>query len=138
MLECIERVERFVGQDHTRFMQSDLVQDAVVRNLQSLAESSQKLSEKVKNTQTGVDWRAIAGFRNVLVHDYLGLDLENDLAGNKIGVCPRFTALLPQPRHFPAIVPTRAAHSTRNGLAIQYPAGTQDGSRKAFHSDFEG
>ena len=52
-------------------MQSDLVQDAVVRNLQTLAESSQKLSEKVKNTQTGVDWRAIAGFRNVLVHDYL-------------------------------------------------------------------
>ena len=33
MLECIERVERFVGKDRTRFMQSDLVQDAVVRNL---------------------------------------------------------------------------------------------------------
>jgi uncharacterized protein with HEPN domain len=77
MLECIERVERFVGQNRNQFMQSDLVQDAVVRNLQTLAESSQRLSEKAKNTQSDIDWRAIAGFRNVLVHDYLGLDLES-------------------------------------------------------------
>ncbi len=76
MLECIERIERFVGKDCNRFMQSDMVQDAVVRNLQTLSESSQRLSEEVKNTQASIDWRAIAGFRNVLVHDYLGLDLE--------------------------------------------------------------
>lgn len=57
-------------------MQSDLVQDAVVRNLQILSKSSQRLSEEAKNTQAGVDWRAIAGFRNVLVNDYLGIDLE--------------------------------------------------------------
>jgi uncharacterized protein with HEPN domain len=69
MLECIERVERFIGQGRNQFMQSDLVQDAVVRNLQTLAESGQRLSEEVKNTQTGVDWRAIAGFRNVLVQN---------------------------------------------------------------------
>ncbi len=75
MLECIERVERFVGKDRNRFMQSDLVQDGVVRNLQTLSESSQRLSGEAKNTQAGIDWRAIAGFRNVLVHDYLGLDL---------------------------------------------------------------
>jgi uncharacterized protein with HEPN domain len=63
-----------------------MVQDAVMRNLQTLAESSQRLSESAKMTQPKVDWRAIAGFRNVLVHDYLGLDLdaiwlviENDL-----------------------------------------------------------
>ena len=76
MLECIERVERFVGKDRNRFMQSDLVQDAVVRNLQTLSESSQRLSEEAKNTQAGIDWRAISGFRNILAHDYLGLDLE--------------------------------------------------------------
>lgn len=76
ILECIERVERFVSKDCDRFMQSDLVQNAVVRNLQTLAESSQRLSENAKNTQTDIDWRAIAGFRHVLVDDYLGLDLE--------------------------------------------------------------
>jgi len=34
------------------------------------------LSEEAKNTQAGIDWRAISGFRNILAHDYLGLDLE--------------------------------------------------------------
>ena len=47
MLECIRRVERFVEQDRNRFMQSDLVQDAVVHNLQTMAESSLRLSEAV-------------------------------------------------------------------------------------------
>ncbi len=52
------------------------MQDAVVRNLQTMAESSQRLSDEIKDTQPQIDWRAIAGFRNVLAHDYLGLDLE--------------------------------------------------------------
>jgi uncharacterized protein with HEPN domain len=76
MLECIGRIERYAGHDRARFMQSEIVQDAVVRNLQILAESSQRLSESAKRTQAGIDWRAIAGFRNILVHDYLGLDLD--------------------------------------------------------------
>ena len=57
-------------------MESSLIQDAVTRRLQTMAESSQSLSNKVKDTEDGVDWRAISGFRNILVHDYLGLDIE--------------------------------------------------------------
>jgi uncharacterized protein with HEPN domain len=76
MLECIGRVERYVGNDRSRFMQSEMARDAVVRNLQLLAESSQRLSESAKRSQPDIDWRAIAGFRNILVHDYLGLDLD--------------------------------------------------------------
>jgi len=53
-----------------------MVQDAIVRNLQTLAESTQRLSDKTKQRKPEVDWRAIAGFRNVVVHDYLGVDLE--------------------------------------------------------------
>jgi uncharacterized protein with HEPN domain len=65
----------------------------VVRNLQTLSESSQRLSDEVKNTQSHIDWRAITGFRNVLVHDYMGLDLEtiwlvieNDLPALKVAL----------------------------------------------------
>jgi uncharacterized protein with HEPN domain len=76
MLECIDRIARYTVDDPSKFFQSELVQDAVVRNLQTLAESSQRLSESAKNTQPNIDWRAIAGFRNVLAHDYLGLDLQ--------------------------------------------------------------
>jgi len=76
MLDCIERIHRYTGMDRSRFFDSDLVQDAVVRNLQILAESSQRLSDQFKEQIPHIDWRAIAGFRNILVHDYLGLDLE--------------------------------------------------------------
>lgn len=76
MLECIGRIERYAAGDRARFLKSEIIQDAVVRNLQVLTESSQRLSEAVKNTRPDIDWRAISGFRNVLVHDYLGLDLD--------------------------------------------------------------
>jgi len=57
------------------FYDSHLVQDAVVRNLQILAESTQRLSGPLKATEPTVPWNAIAGFRNLLVHNYLGIDL---------------------------------------------------------------
>ena len=52
------------------------LQDAVVRNLQIMAESSQRLSDEEKSKHPAIPWRDIAGFRNILVHDYLGLDLD--------------------------------------------------------------
>ena len=48
--------------------------DAVLRNLQTLAESTQRLSAPAKERQPQVPWREISAFRNVLVHDYLGVN----------------------------------------------------------------
>ncbi|MDD5297614.1 MAG: DUF86 domain-containing protein [Rhodocyclaceae bacterium] len=76
MVECIERVAEFCAADEGRFRASRLIQDAVVRNLQTLTESSQRLSEELKATEPDIPWRGLAGFRNVLVHDYLGVDLD--------------------------------------------------------------
>jgi len=74
--ECIERIEEYVAGGRNEFMVSTLIQDAVLRNLQTMAESTQRLSDSLKRTHPEVPWRDIAGFRNVLVHDYLGVDLE--------------------------------------------------------------
>lgn len=76
MRDCLDRIDEFTAGDRARFMGSRLVQDAVVRNLQMLTESSQRLSDKAKALAASVPWRELAGFRNVLVHGYLGLDLE--------------------------------------------------------------
>jgi uncharacterized protein with HEPN domain len=58
-------------------MASVFIQDAVLRRLQIMAESTQRLSDDLKGKAPGVDWRALAGFRNILVHDYLGgIDLD--------------------------------------------------------------
>jgi uncharacterized protein with HEPN domain len=56
-------------------MNSQMVQDAVIRNLQTLAESTQKLSEELKVQHPEINWKALSGFRNILVHNYLDLDL---------------------------------------------------------------
>jgi len=76
ILECIDRIERGVSAGESEFLRSDLLQDAVVRNPQVLSESTQRLSEELKSRHTAVEWRKIADFRNRLVHDYLGVDLE--------------------------------------------------------------
>ena len=73
--QCIERIRDYTGGQQTTFDDSHLVQDAVIRNLQTLAESTQRLSESLKATEPAVPWNAISGFRNVLAHNYLGIDL---------------------------------------------------------------
>jgi uncharacterized protein with HEPN domain len=76
ILRCIARIQEYTAGGRESFFSSPLIQDGVIRNLQTLAESSQQLSEDVKASQSSVDWKGLAGFRNVLVHDYLGVDLE--------------------------------------------------------------
>jgi uncharacterized protein with HEPN domain len=76
ILECIERVERFSRGGEANFTESDLIQDAILRNLQVLAESTQRLSDDLKARYPTIDWRALGGFRNILVHEYLGVNLE--------------------------------------------------------------
>jgi uncharacterized protein with HEPN domain len=76
ILRCISRIEEYSAAGRETFFTSPLIQDGVIRNLQTLAESSQRLSETIKQSWPDVDWKGLAGFRNVLVHDYLGVDLE--------------------------------------------------------------
>lgn len=76
ILESIRRIEGNVADGRDRFMTSHTFQDAALRNLQTLAESTQRLSDNLKATQPTIEWRKIEAFRNVLVHDYLGIDLE--------------------------------------------------------------
>ena len=73
--ECLQRIHEYTGTDRERFDASRLVQDAVIRNLQTLTESSQRLSIEIKATEQKIPWRELSGFRNVLVHGYLGVDL---------------------------------------------------------------
>jgi uncharacterized protein with HEPN domain len=77
ILECVALIQDYTQNGKTEFMASVFVQDAVLRRLQTMAESTQRLSETSKEKAPQIEWRALAGFRNVLVHDYLGgVDLE--------------------------------------------------------------
>jgi len=72
MLECVARIQEYTQDGRNAFLHSGLIQDAVIRNLQTLAESSQRLSDAAKSNEPAVPWKNMAGMRNILVHDYLG------------------------------------------------------------------
>jgi uncharacterized protein with HEPN domain len=75
ILECIERIERYTESGAEAFFSDTKTQDSVLRNLHTLSESTQRLSAALKESNPEIDWRGISGFRNILVHDYLGVNL---------------------------------------------------------------
>jgi len=75
ILECLARIESYTKAGRAEFMASSLIQDGVIRNLQTLGQSVLKLSDTLKAAHPEVDWKSIIGLRNVLVHDYLGVSV---------------------------------------------------------------
>lgn len=73
--ESIAKIERYTGNVPARLSDA-MVYDAVLRNLQTLSEAAQKLPPEIKQRHPDIPWQNIAGFRNILVHDYLnGIDV---------------------------------------------------------------
>ncbi len=73
--ECITRIRQYTQGGKDQFLADTKTQDAVLRNLHTLAESTQRLSEALKSAHPEIVWRNIAAFRNVVVHGYLGISL---------------------------------------------------------------
>ncbi len=78
IVESIDRIEDYTAAGRDFFLRDRKTYDAVIRNLQTLSESTQHLSPELKQRYPGIEWEKISGFRNILVHDYLG-DLNPDL-----------------------------------------------------------
>jgi uncharacterized protein with HEPN domain len=76
ILECIDKIEQFTEEGKESFLQDSKTQDAVLRNLHTLAESSTRISEELQIRYPQVAWQEMGAFRNVVVHDYLGLELD--------------------------------------------------------------
>ena len=76
ILECMEWITRYTAEGREAFFFDRKTQSATLRELQTLAESTQRLSNELKEAHPEVPWESISGFRNVLVHDYLGIRLE--------------------------------------------------------------
>jgi uncharacterized protein with HEPN domain len=76
ILECADRIERYVGQDREAFLRDTMVQDAVIRNFEVIGEAAKRILEQFRVVHAEIPWRLMAGFRDVLIHDYEGVDLE--------------------------------------------------------------
>lgn len=76
ILESIERVGLATTGGRDAFLSQLLVNAAALRFLQTMAESTRRLSDQAKEMHPEVNWKRLSDFRNVLVHGYLSLDLE--------------------------------------------------------------
>ncbi len=105
--DCLGSITSYAAGGREAFLRDRRTCKAALRELQELAESSQRLSPELKGRHPEVPWAAIAGFRNVLVHDYLGLSLarvweivERDLPPLRVAVeAMRQEAEKPPPVH---------------------------------------
>lgn len=71
------KIQRFLKDtDESQFMEDDLLQDGVIRNLEIIGEAVSKLSQEITSHHTDVPWREIAGMRNRLIHGYISVDLQ--------------------------------------------------------------
>ena len=76
VIECIRRIAVDSAPGRGVVFASRTLQDAIVRNLQVLCESTRRIDEPHKRRHPEIDWPSIAGMRNVLVHDYFEVDFE--------------------------------------------------------------
>jgi len=67
IIERIERIEQYTSEGRDTFLADTKTQDAVLRNLHTLSESTQRISDNLKTKHPEVGWRSIAAFRNVVV-----------------------------------------------------------------------
>jgi uncharacterized protein with HEPN domain len=76
MLERCQRISRFSGPGREAFMASEELQDAVIPNVEVIGEAAKRVSTETRNRLGSLNWKAICGMRDVLIHDYIGVDLD--------------------------------------------------------------
>lgn len=85
--ECCERVSRYVeGLDQVAWSTDERTQDAIVRNLEVIGEAVKRLPLELRADNPEVPWQDIAGLRDILIHEYEGIDFSIvwDIAINEV------------------------------------------------------
>ncbi|MCK4905253.1 DUF86 domain-containing protein [bacterium] len=77
ILESIQKIKQYT-EDMTfeEFSPNNKTIDAVVRNFEIMGEASKQIPKTIKDKYKDIEWKSLIQFRNVVVHEYFGIDLK--------------------------------------------------------------
>ena len=77
VLESISSIKEYTeGKTKGDFLRSRMIQDAVIRRIEVIGEAVKNIPDEIKDEHPYIPWRKIAGMRDLLIHEYFGVDLE--------------------------------------------------------------
>ena len=77
IIEAIDKIERYTrGIDFDKWQQDEKTVDAVIRNIEVIGEASTHLPIEIQEQYKDIPWSLMKGIRNVVAHEYFGIDLE--------------------------------------------------------------
>lgn len=93
ILDAIVKIEEYTSGGREGFFDESYWQDAVIRQLEIIGEATKRISDLVRQQYPDIPWRQMAGLRDVLIHNYMGVDLnavweitQHDLPDLKIAI----------------------------------------------------
>lgn len=77
MLQSMERIEEYLGDlDFRKFKMNYLVVDAIIRNFEIIGEASKNIPSEIQEKYPEIPWKKMYGLRNLMAHEYFGVDHE--------------------------------------------------------------
>jgi uncharacterized protein with HEPN domain len=76
VLDCLNRIEKYTKNGREAFFAEKMIQDAVIRNLEVIGEAAKRVAIEFRKEHPEIPWRGMTALRDVLIHDYAGVDLN--------------------------------------------------------------
>lgn len=77
MFQSMQKIEEYLGDlDFKKFKRSPMVVDAIIRNFEIIGEASKNIPHEIQEKYPEIPWRKMYGLRNLIAHEYFGIDYE--------------------------------------------------------------
>ncbi len=76
IVKACDKIANYIAEGKDIFFASEMMQDAVIRNLEIIGEASKNLSPEIRGKASDQPWRQITGMRDKLIHQYFGVNLD--------------------------------------------------------------
>jgi uncharacterized protein with HEPN domain len=76
IIECIDAVDEYIARVGANWADDDMAVDAIAKRIEEIGEVAKRLTPEALATMPGVNWRGVKGIREVIVHDYVDVEID--------------------------------------------------------------